>query len=66
MHRQTDIRQSQQIIITQKALVDLPKSKYRPDGYLEILTAEYKAPHTEEYDTNATVACSSSDETVPY
>ena len=40
-------------------LDDLPKSKYRPDDYLETLTAEYEAPHTEKYDT----AYSSSDET---
>ena len=58
--------QSQQIIITQKTLDDLPKSKYRLDGYLETLNAKYEAPHTEKYDTDATVAYSSSDETVPY
>ena len=51
---------SQQIIVTQKMLDHLVKSKYRLDDYLETLTPEYEAPHTEKYGTDATIASSSS------
>ena len=57
---------SQRFIVTPKTLDDLPKSKYRLDDYLETLTPEYEAPHTEKYDTDATIAYLSSDETVSY
>ena len=59
---------SQQIIVTCKLLEDLPKSKYREEGYLSTLTATYKAPKIDidRYDTDATVAYSSLDETIPY
>ena len=56
---------SQQIIVTRKLLEDLPKSKYREESYLSTLTATYKAPKIHRYNTDATVAYSLSDETIP-
>ena len=34
---------------------ELPVSKYRPEGYLDALTAHYEALHMEKYDTDATI-----------
>ena len=56
----------QNLIVTWKTLDELPVSKYRPEGYLEALTPHYEVPHTEKYDTDATMAYSSSDETILY
>ena len=56
----------QKLIMSQKVMGEFPVSKYRPEGYLDALTAHYEALHTEKYDTDATVAYSSSDETISY
>ena len=57
---------SQHIIVTCKLLEDLPKSKYREEDYLSTLTAAFEAPKIDSYDTDTTIAYSSSDETIPY
>ena len=56
---------TQCIVVTHNLMDELPKSKYREEGYLDMLTAEYEAPKTDKYDTDATLAYSSLDEMIP-
>ena len=56
--------------VTQQQLLQLPKSRYRPDDYLEKLAPAQHEPASVASDTHgdsdATLLYSSSDETIPY
>ena len=52
--------------VTQDLLDKLPKSKYRSENYLDLLSSTYAATAPDEHDSDATLLYSSLDETIQY
>ena len=52
--------------VTQDLLDKLPKSKYRTENYLDLLSSTYAATASNEHDSDATLLYLSSDETIQY